>query len=292
LLPAHLERARRSRKLPRLYADGAGSSTRRRAVSHATTVWSPVPLCSIRSGIFGHTLMWRPPGWTRRNIIFVLAPMRAATPGRRSMPVRPHHWVERERGGGSNNRTASGIVTKRNSNNYARIGAIPAIAVAHAGGERPVAPGAARKRAREGRRQGGDRCSDGEGPLRALVKEATSAKQQLRQQAWCQKIQPQRERKHSSYDETHFAPREPFPLAQCSISRWRDWRTVGDFWSRRSCAFGASGLDVMEFRVLDFVDHMARRAAESRKRCDWVWQWVRFAKNEESLRAALAIHLY
>jgi hypothetical protein len=154
LLPAHLERARRSRKLPRLYADGAGSSTRRRAVSHATTVWSPVPLCSIRSGIFGHTLMWRPPGWTRRNIIFVLAPMRAATPGRRSMPVRPHHWVERERGGGSNNRTASGIVTKRNSNNYARIGAIPAIAVAHAGGERPVAPGAARKRAREGRRQG------------------------------------------------------------------------------------------------------------------------------------------
>jgi hypothetical protein len=41
---------------------GARSSTRRRAVSHATTVWSPVPLCSIRSGIFGHILMWRPPG--------------------------------------------------------------------------------------------------------------------------------------------------------------------------------------------------------------------------------------
>jgi hypothetical protein len=76
-----------------------------------------------------------------------------------------------------------------------------------------------------------------------------------------------RELKHSTHEETHFGPREPFPLeswARCSISLWRDWRTVGDCWSRRRFPFGGCGLDVMEFRVLDFVDHRAHRAAESR----------------------------
>jgi hypothetical protein len=76
-----------------------------------------------------------------------------------------------------------------------------------------------------------------------------------------------RELERSSHDEMHFAPREPFPRqswARCSISRWRDWRTVGDRWSRRRSPFRGSGLDVMEFRVLDFVDRMAHRAAESR----------------------------
>ena len=86
-------------------------------------------------------------------------------------------------------------------------------------------------------------------------------------QAWRQKIQPQRERKHSSHDETHFAPREPFPLeswAQCSISRWRDWRAVGGRWSRRRFSADLSGIDVTEFRILNFIDRLSQRAAESR----------------------------
>jgi hypothetical protein len=66
------------------------------------------------------------------------------------------------------------------------------------------------------------------------------------------RVEDQRELKHSTHDETHFGWREPFRWSlgpRGSISRRRDLRTVGDYWSRRSSAFAASGLDVMEFRV-------------------------------------------
>ena len=65
----------------------------------------------------------------------------------------------------------------------------------------------------------------------------------------------------------HFAPREPFPpqsWARCSISRWRDWLAVGDRWSRRRGSDDFSGVDVTEFRVLDFIiDRLSHRGAKS-----------------------------
>jgi hypothetical protein len=54
------------------------------------------------------------------------------------------------------------------------------------------------------------------------------------------KVKDQRELKHSTRDKTHFGPREPFPLeswARCSISRWRDWRTVGDCAGQEGLAY-------------------------------------------------------
>ena len=64
----------------------------------------------------------------------------------------------------------------------------------------------------------------------------------------------------------HFAPREPFPpqsWARCSISRWRDWRAVGGRWSRRRCSADFSGVDVTEFRILNFIDRLSHRGAKS-----------------------------
>ena len=76
-----------------------------------------------------------------------------------------------------------------------------------------------------------------------------------------------RELERSSHVEMHFAPREPFPpqsWARCSISRWRDWRAVGGRWSWRRCSTDFSGIDVTEFRVLDFIiDRLSHRGAKS-----------------------------
>jgi hypothetical protein len=83
------------------------------------------------------------------------------------------------------------------------------------------------------------------------------------------RVKDESELKHSTHDETHFGLREPFPL------------DLGPGAQARGGAIGAplaiagrEGLlpslpspppvDIMEFRVPDFVAHMAHRAAESR----------------------------
>jgi hypothetical protein len=71
------------------------------------------------------------------------------------------------------------------------------------------------------------------------------------------RVKDPRELKHSSHDETHFAPREPFPLqswARCSPLHWRDWRAVASRWSRSSACCRSPCLDISEIRVLDLLD--------------------------------------
>ena len=41
-----------------------------------------------------------------------------------------------------------------------------------------------------------------------------------------------------------------------------DWRAVGDRWSRRRCSGDFSGVDVTEFRILNFIDRLSHHGAE------------------------------
>jgi hypothetical protein len=107
-------------------------------------------------------------------------------------------------------------VTKRTAIIMPASAPSPAIAVAHAGGERTGRPGSC---AKEGSR-GSTASPPGRRPLQRwrwaafglCLKRLRQRSSNCGRQAWRQKIQPQRERKHSCHDETH--------LRRASLSRW------------------------------------------------------------------------